>query len=116
MEIGTFDRFQGREYDLVLMSLVRTERLGFTSNLRRMNVAISRAKNHLVILGNFEKLLNVSRKTSFANEEDFDSNREELEFVTKKLIPHLYNLKKKYPSEEAMEKAVIRFLKEDSNE
>lgn len=116
LEIGTYDRFQGREYDLVLMSLVRTEKLGFNSNLRRMNVAISRAKNHLIILGNFEELLNVAKRTSYVNEEDFESNKEELEFVTKKLIPRLYNLKKKFPSEDAMKKAVIKFLKEEDNE
>lgn len=116
LEIGTFDRFQGREYDLVLMSMVRTVNLGFTSNLRRMNVAISRAKNHLIILGNFEKLLSVSKRTSFINDDDFETNRDELEFVTKTLIPQLYSLKKKYPSDDAMNKAIIRFLKEEENE
>lgn len=56
VQIGTFDRFQGREYDLVIVSLVRTVRFGFTSNVRRMNVALSRAKSHLLILGNFDAL------------------------------------------------------------
>lgn len=116
LEIGTFDRFQGREYDLVLMSMVRTESLGFTSNLRRMNVAISRAKNHLIILGNFDKLLSVSKRTSFINDDDFETNKNELEFVTKVLIPRLYGLRKKYPSDEAMNKAIIKFLKEEENE
>lgn len=116
LEIGTYDRFQGREYDLVLMSLVRTENLGFNSNLRRMNVAISRAKNHLIILGNFDKLLNVSRKIYYYNDDNFQTNKEEIEFVTKKMIPCLYNLKKKYPSDDSMKNAVIKFLKEEENE
>ena len=116
LEIGTFDRFQGREYDLVLMSLVRTERLGFNSDIRRMNVAISRAKNHLIILGNFDKLLSVAKGTRYENDENYETNKDELEFVTKQLIPRLYNLKKKYPSEELMKKAVMKFLREENNE
>ena len=120
LEIGTFDRFQGREYDLVLMSLVRTKRLGFTKDIRRMNVAVSRAKNHLIILGNFDKLVNAAKRELNADKreeiepgDDTNTNKAELEFVTTRLIPDLDSIKKKYPSEELMKSAVIKFLKEE---
>ena len=71
---------------------------------------------HNYILGNFDKLLDVAKGTSFVNDEDFETNKEELEFVTKKLIPRLYNHKKRNPSEDSMKKAVIKFLKEEDNE
>lgn len=112
LQIGTFDRFQGREYDLVLVSLVRTKKLGFTSNVRRMNVAFSRAKKHLIIFGNLDALNNISRKT-YSNAEDIPSTeqRERL-FVTKELIPMLYRKKKDYVSESAQTSAIMEFIKE----
>ncbi len=55
LEIGTVDSFQGREQDIVLLSLVRSNRensAGFLKLANRINVAISRAKQHLLIIGN----------------------------------------------------------------
>jgi predicted DNA helicase len=54
VEVDTVDAFQGREADAVLVSCVRSNalgRLGFLSDLRRMNVALSRARRHLVLVG-----------------------------------------------------------------
>lgn len=113
LEIGTFDRFQGKEFDLVIISLVRTEKLGFIENVRRMNVAISRAKEHLIIVGNFDKLNFISKKLK--KREDC-ANPEEEEFVRKRLIPQLNRLKKDYPSDESMRKAISTFLLEENNE
>ncbi|WP_428261746.1 AAA domain-containing protein [Haliangium sp.] len=48
---GTVDRFQGREADLVLLSLRNTRRVGFLDSVNRLNVAITRARQQLVILG-----------------------------------------------------------------
>lgn len=52
--INTIDGFQGQERDVVLISLVRANEegnIGFLRELRRMNVAITRAKMKLIIVG-----------------------------------------------------------------
>lgn len=43
VEVDTIDAFQGKENDIMVISLVRSEGLGFLSDLRRANVATSRA-------------------------------------------------------------------------
>ena len=57
--VNTVDGFQGQERDIVFISLVRSNlegQIGFLSDLRRMNVAITRARMKLVIMGNAETL------------------------------------------------------------
>ena len=52
--VNTVDAFQGQERDVIMVSLVRANeqgQIGFLSDLRRMNVAITRARYKLVILG-----------------------------------------------------------------
>ncbi|KAG2073937.1 DNA helicase [Suillus decipiens] len=54
LEIGTVDGMQGREKDAVIISLVRSNDkrdVGFLREKRRMNVAMTRAKRHLCIVG-----------------------------------------------------------------
>lgn len=54
VEIDTVDAFQGREKDAVLLSLTRSNAegaIGFLSDLRRMNVAITRPRRHLFVVG-----------------------------------------------------------------
>ena len=53
--VNTVDGFQGQERDVIVISLVRANDrgdIGFLSDLRRMNVAITRARMKLIILGN----------------------------------------------------------------
>ncbi len=53
--VNTVDGFQGQERDVIIISLVRANddgQIGFLSDLRRMNVAITRARMKLIILGN----------------------------------------------------------------
>lgn len=55
LTVNTVDGFQGQERDIILISLVRANedgQIGFLSDLRRMNVAITRARMKLIILGN----------------------------------------------------------------
>jgi len=54
VEIDTVDGFQGREKEAVLISLVRSNshgEVGFLSDTRRMNVAMTRAKRKLIVIG-----------------------------------------------------------------
>ncbi|XP_047266175.1 helicase SEN1 isoform X3 [Capsicum annuum] len=68
MEFNTVDGFQGREVDIVILSTVRafeacsnatqvnSSRIGFVADVRRMNVALTRAKLSLWIMGNTRTL------------------------------------------------------------
>jgi superfamily I DNA and/or RNA helicase len=56
VQISTVDAFQGAERDIIILSTVRTRNLGFLTDFRRLNVAITRARHHLVICG-CERLL-----------------------------------------------------------
>jgi superfamily I DNA and/or RNA helicase len=54
VEVDTVDAFQGREKDVVLLSLVRSngeQQLGFLKDLRRLNVALTRPRRHLFVVG-----------------------------------------------------------------
>lgn len=54
VEIDTVDGFQGREKEVVLISLVRSNtqgEVGFLGDTRRMNVAMTRAKRRLIVIG-----------------------------------------------------------------
>ena len=116
IQIGTFDRFQGREYDLVLISLVRTIKLGFTNDIRRINVAFSRAKNHLLIFGNIEALNKIAMKATRAVDEQSNNDAKEESFVVKTLIPTLYKMREDYVSDKERVDALMTFLKENDYE
>ncbi|CAK9831685.1 Putative helicase mov-10-B.1 [Anthophora retusa] len=60
ISVGTVEKFQGQEREIILLSTVRSksfehdgkEHIGFLSNPKRFNVALTRAKNLLIIVGN----------------------------------------------------------------
>jgi len=59
IEIKSVDGFQGREKEIIILSLVRAnekEKIGFLDDLRRLNVAITRAKRKLIIVGDVKTL------------------------------------------------------------
>ena len=59
ISVNTVDGFQGRESDVVIISLVRSNEhghIGFLKDLRRVNVAMTRARMKLIIIGNSETM------------------------------------------------------------
>ena len=57
--VNTVDGFQGQERDIIVISLVRSNdegQIGFLRDLRRMNVAITRARMKLIILGDTQTM------------------------------------------------------------
>jgi len=54
LQIHTIDSFQGQEKDIIYISLTRSnsnQQIGFLSDIRRMNVAMTRAKKKLILIG-----------------------------------------------------------------
>jgi senataxin len=59
IEVDTVDSFQGREKDIIIISCVRTDDTGFLKNSKRLNVALTRARHSLLIVGDAECLKKV---------------------------------------------------------
>lgn len=77
VEINTVDAFQGREKDIIIVSCVRSNSLdsekaslGFLIDDRRMNVAITRARHLLVVIGNSATLKKHPAWKSFIEQAD----------------------------------------------
>jgi hypothetical protein len=63
VDVGTVDRFQGGERDLIVFGFTRSNRngtVGFLKELRRLNVAMTRARRQLILIGDAECLANAS--------------------------------------------------------
>jgi len=88
VEVNTVDGFQGSERDVILISCVRSgvRNIGFLEEGERLNVALTRAKQSLVIVGNLETLKTnkmwkeliqdaESRNVVFQNEEQINLQR-----------------------------------------
>ena len=60
IQISTVDAFQGAEKPIIILSTVRTQHIGFINDPKRVNVALTRSKRHLIIFGNYD-LLNSNR-------------------------------------------------------
>ena len=61
LEVSTIDRYQGRDKDAIILSFVRSNSKGRVGRLledyRRLNVAVTRAKCKLVMVGSFSTLV-----------------------------------------------------------
>ncbi len=75
--LHTVDKIQGQEADVVILSLVRTSstkwggNFGFMDNPNRLNVALTRAKYQLVIIGQLHNFKNQNSSINFKNLTDF---------------------------------------------
>ena len=61
IEIGSVDGFQGREKEAVVLSMVRSNPegdIGFLADVRRTNVALTRARRKLIVIGDSATLAN----------------------------------------------------------
>lgn len=58
MQIATVDKYQGQQNDYILLSLVRTRAVGHIRDVRRLVVALSRARLGLYIFGRAELFAN----------------------------------------------------------
>ncbi|XP_045687223.1 protein ZGRF1 [Phyllostomus hastatus] len=52
VQVSTVDAFQGAEREVIILSCVRTRQVGFIDSERRVNVALTRGRRHLLIVGN----------------------------------------------------------------
>ncbi|GAA5870085.1 hypothetical protein JCM3774_004353, partial [Rhodotorula dairenensis] len=69
VEVNTVDGFQGREKRVVLLSTVRSNSggwIGFLNDKRRLNVALTRARDALIVVGNEETLRRAAARSSVA--------------------------------------------------
>ena len=75
---GTVDRFQGREADLVMLSMRNTRRVGFLDSPNRLNVGVTRARQQLVVFGKSDyfrecrisELEALAKRTTLVEEQD----------------------------------------------
>lgn len=85
LSVNTIDSFQGQERDVIYISLTRsneTGEIGFLSDTRRMNVAITRAKKKLVVIGDSATIGNHPFYDSFINYvTEIDAYRSAFEFM-----------------------------------
>lgn len=109
VSLGTVDNFQGKEFDLVILSFVRTERItGWIEDIRRINVAISRAKDKLITVGNFEKLNSIAMTSSLNK----NSSQSEVEraVVYETIIPTLYEKTSQFNARSYIDNEIDMFL------
>ena len=82
LEVGTIDSMQGRENDAILISMVRSNAsgvVGFLSESRRMNVAITRAKAHVCVVGDSDT---VTKDRFLHRLIDYISGNEQAEYIS----------------------------------
>ncbi len=85
LEIGSVDGFQGREKEAVILSLVRSSeagQIGFLSDMRRLNVAITRARRCLIVVGDSATIGRHPVYARFvARADELDSHRSAYEWI-----------------------------------
>ena len=85
ISVNTIDSFQGQERDIVYISMTRSNaegEIGFLSDIRRMNVAMTRARKKLVVIGDSATLASLSFYSDFVTyAEELNAYQSAWEFV-----------------------------------
>ncbi|KAG8034759.1 hypothetical protein G9C98_007835 [Cotesia typhae] len=96
IEVNTVDSFQGSECDVIVMSCVRSEGIGFVKDPHRLCVSVTRAKHSLILCGNFntfrinetwENLLNDAQSRGVY----FDISKDEIQAITRHIVVNRNN-------------------------
>ncbi|KAG2466783.1 ZGRF1 protein, partial [Polypterus senegalus] len=94
VQVSTVDAFQGAEKEVIILSCVRTRHVGFTDSERRMNVALTRGKRHLLILGNLACLQKnvlwrrvISHCQDAADDNELNEETSIWEFGSRRMFP-----------------------------
>eukprot|EP00002_Diphylleia_rotans_P031157 TRINITY_DN645_c0_g1_i9.p1 TRINITY_DN645_c0_g1~~TRINITY_DN645_c0_g1_i9.p1 ORF type:complete len:680 (-),score=132.45 TRINITY_DN645_c0_g1_i9:2286-4325(-) len=88
VQISTVDAFQGAEKDVIIVSICRTSRLGFVESKKRLNVAITRARHHLLMFGRKQVLTSPTWKEALRIVEENAGLMSESDF---KKLPVTFN-------------------------
>ncbi len=65
VSLNSVDRFQGQEADIVYLSMVQNNKLGFLDSVSRLNVAITRAKEKIIIFGDQDYFAKQQKESDF---------------------------------------------------
>eukprot|EP00834_Sanchytrium_tribonematis_P000879 NODE_18_length_47517_cov_0.674814.p1 type:complete len:2317 gc:universal NODE_18_length_47517_cov_0.674814:16848-9898(-) len=112
VSIDTVDSFQGREADLIIFTCVRANahgNIGFLKNENRMNVALSRCKQSLVVVGNLKCLKKSDSKWSEILSEHFVI-KDSLSLISKK-VQNLQMVKSDFSLQDAVQMKNLHFLR-----
>uniref|UniRef100_A0A286XJQ1 5'-3' DNA helicase ZGRF1 n=2 Tax=Cavia porcellus TaxID=10141 RepID=A0A286XJQ1_CAVPO len=113
VQVSTVDAFQGAEKEIVILSCVRTRHVGFIDSETRVNVALTRARRHLLIVGNLACL---RRNRLWRCVIQHCEGREDGLQQASQCEPHLNCLLKDYFEKQAEEKQKRKNEKEKSKE
>ncbi|KAM5159698.1 LOW QUALITY PROTEIN: 5'-3' DNA helicase ZGRF1 [Callospermophilus lateralis] len=113
VQVSTVDAFQGAEKEIIILSCVRTRQVGFIDSEKRMNVALTRGKRHLLIVGNLACL----RKNRLWGRviQHCEGSENGLQHASQ-YEPHLNQLLKDYFEKQAEEKRRKKTEKEKSKD
>ncbi|CAD8050183.1 unnamed protein product [Paramecium sonneborni] len=123
IEISTVDGFQGREKDCIIISMVRSNQIGevgFLSESRRMNVAITRAKKFVCLIGDSETVSKdpfLKRLIDYFNENGDQRSAQYYQYNDKIQIPILVKQiqKESVLDKNKKTKTQIKQLKQNNN-
>ncbi|KAK9454432.1 P-loop containing nucleoside triphosphate hydrolase protein [Dipodascopsis uninucleata] len=90
--VATVDQYQGEQNDYIILSLVRTKRIGYLRDIRRLTVAFSRARLGLYVFGR-RRVMNLSLSSlNFLNKLDVNkSDNYKLELYVGEMFPSVRN-------------------------